>query len=123
MTAIISFFISLFLIALMLAVKYFNISLFRHKMIEKLVEKNDEHLVRIAGKTKHIASKIHFQNARRFSLIILNFLKENMIALKRHFDSKQPKFFLKPQTQKTQGKHSVSFFLKNISEYRNSLRK
>jgi hypothetical protein len=45
-----------------------------------------------------------------------------MIYLKRRFDSKQPKFFLKPEKQKASGKQQVSFFLKNVSEYKESLK-
>jgi hypothetical protein len=120
MITIIAFYLSLFLIGAMLFAKYRGISLFEHKAIAKIVSEEDIH--RITGTGKNIASKIHLENAQKLVMRIVAFVKREMIYLKRHFDSKQPKFLLKTEVPNA-GKHSVSFFLKHISEHKNSLKK
>lgn len=106
----------------MLSIKYFNLSFFRHRIISNIIDKNDQHLHKITRKSVEIASKIHFKNFHKLVVFIINFSKDKMIYLKRRFDSKQPKFFLKPEKQKASGKQQVSFFLKNVSEYKESLK-
>src|ERR1035437_4699226 len=120
--ALISFYVSLVLLTAMLVAKYFGVSLFHHEVIVNIVDENEQHFHTIVGKGKHIGSQIHFENFHKLTLKIANFTKKEIIYLKRRFDSKQPKFFLKPQKLNTPSKHSVSFFLKNVSEYKDSLK-
>ncbi len=117
--SIILFYISLILILTILGVKYYGIAVIQHEALHSAVNKSEEHFHSIIGKSKEISSKIHFKNAHRFTMILVNFVKKEAIYLKRRFDSKQPKFFLKPQKTNDTTKHSVSFFLKNVSEYKN----
>src|SRR5690349_23686184 len=107
----------------MLGVKYYGIAVIQHEAIHSAVHKSEKHFRHIMGKSKEISSKIHFKNAHRFSMMFVDFVKREIIYFKRKFDSQQPKFFLKPQKPNGTDKHSVSFFLKNVSEYKDSIKK
>ncbi len=120
---IILFYISLVLIIAMLAKKHFGIEVFQHETLSTIVDKNEEHIHKIAKEGKELASKIHFKNFHRLTVMTANFVKRESIYLKRRFDSKQPKFLLKQGKEAHHGVHPVSFFLKSVSDYRNSLRK
>ena len=121
--AVILFYISLVAIVTMLTLKYLGIPVVRHEVISNIVCKNDEKCHELVGASKEIASKIKFENFHKLTVVMASFVKREMIYLKRRFDSQQPKFFLKPQKINTSNKHSVSFFLKNVSDYKDSLRK
>ncbi len=101
----------------MLGVKYYGIAVIQHEAIHSAVHKSEKHFRIFMGKSKEISSKIHFKNAHRISMKVIDFTKGKAIHYKRKFDSQQPKFFLKPNGS---DKHQVSFFLKNVSEYKNS---
>jgi hypothetical protein len=120
--SIILFYISFILILTMLGVKYYGITVIQHEALHSAVNKSEKHFRFMMGKGREISSKIHFKNAHKFSLMFANFVKKEAIYLKRRFDSQQPKFFLKPQNHSVAHRNSVSFFLKNVSEYKNSLR-
>lgn len=105
----------------MLAMKYYGISLKHHEVISNIVCENDKHCHRIVNKSKHVASKIRFKNFHRLTVATINFIKKETIYLKRRFDSKQPAFLLSPQKPSHITKNSVSFFLKKVSEYKDSL--
>jgi hypothetical protein len=119
---LITFYVSFILIVTLLATKYFDIHLFQHRIISNIVADNEKHVHTIIGKSKDIGSQIHFENFQKLTVKIVTFTKQEIIHLKRKFDSKQPKFFLKPQKPNAGGKHSVSFFLKNISDHKDSLK-
>ena len=106
----------------MFLVKYYGVLVIRHEALHSAVNKSEKHIHTIIGKGKTLSSKIHFKNAHRFIMLAINFIKTEAINIKRKFDSKQPKFFLKPQKKSDVSKSSVSFFLKNVSEYKKSLR-
>lgn len=120
--ALITFYIALVLLTAMFVAKHFGVSIFGHEVIANIVDDNKEHFDTIVGKGKHIGSQIHFENFHKLTVKIATFTHKEIVYLKRRFDSKQPKFFLKPQKQNAPGKHSVSFFLKNVSEYKDSLK-
>ena len=121
--AIVLFYISLFFLIAMFTMKYFGISFTHHEVISNIVDKNNEHCHRIVHHSKNIFSKIKFKNFHKLTLTIADFIKEETIYLKRRFDSKQPAFFLNPQKPSHTHKNSVSFFIKNVTDYKNSLRK
>ena len=106
----------------MLATKYFGVSFAHHEVISNIVCKNDEHCHKIVNRSKNVFSKIKFKNFHKITIAIADFLKKETIYLKRKFDSKQPAFFLSPQKPSHIHKHSVSFFIKNVTDYKNSLR-
>jgi hypothetical protein len=120
--AIALFYISLIFLVAMFAIKYFGVSFDHHEAISNIVCKNDENCHKIVHHSKNIFSKIKFENFHKLTVRILDFIKKETIYLKRRFDSKQPAFFLSPQKPSHVKKNSVSFFLKNVTDYKNSLR-
>lgn len=119
--AIVLFYASLISLIAMFAMKYFGISFEHHEVISNIVCKNDEQCHKIVHHGKNIFSKIKFKNFHRLTLATADFIKRETIYLKRRFDSKQPAFFLSPQRPSNIHKNSVSFFLKKVSEYKNSI--
>ena len=105
----------------MFTIKYFGISFEHHEVISSIVSKNDEHCHDLVCKSRHVVSKIKFKNFHKLTVATVNFIKKESIYLKRRFDSKQPAFFLSPQKPSHIHKNSVSFFIKRVSEYKDSL--
>lgn len=105
----------------MFTMKYFGISFKHHEAISNMVCKNDLHCHKIIHHGKNVYSKIKFKNFHKLTVTLANFIKKESIYLKRRFDSKQPAFFLSPQKPSHTNKHSVSFFLKKVSEYKDSI--
>ena len=120
--AIVLFYLSLVSLIAMFALNYFGISFTHHEVISNIVDKNDEHFHNIFAKSKYAISHMKFKNLHRLTVFITNFIKKETIYLKRRFDSKQPAFFLSPQKPSHITKNSVSFFIKNITDYKHSLR-
>jgi hypothetical protein len=122
--AIALFYISLVLIIGFFAIKFFEIYFDRKHIVSKVICQGDEYCNEAVVKTRHTISKIKFKNFQKLAIIIGTWLKQEAIYLKRRFDSKQPKFFLKPSNKPDlHKKGSVSFFLKNVSDYKESLKK
>ncbi|MFA5652294.1 MAG: hypothetical protein WC933_02930 [Candidatus Paceibacterota bacterium] len=107
----------------MFTIKYFGISFDHHEAISNIVCENDKNCHKIVHHSKNIFSKIKFENFHRLTVNIADYIKKKIIYLKRRFDSKQPAFFLSPQKPSHVKKNSVSFFLKNVTDYKNSLKK
>ena len=119
--AITIFYTSFSLLVVMFATKFYGVSFMHHEVISNIVVKNDEHCEKIVHHSKRVVSKIKFSNFHRLTVAIAKFVKKEMIYLKRRFDSKQPAFFLSPQKPSHAHRHSVSFFLKKVSEYKDSI--
>ena len=120
--AVAIFYISLCAIILMLGMRYFDPSIMRHRKIVEIVEKNDAQVQKVVGQAREVVSHIHFENLHKLIVWAIKTAKDETIILKRKFDSKQPKFLLKPQKMVDSQKHSVSFFLKHITEHKESLK-
>jgi len=120
--ALVLFYTSLVLIIAMLAMKYFDVHIVRHEVISNIICENDKRCHEVVGATKKVVSKIKLKNFHRFTVAVAHIIKKETIYFKRKFDSQQPKFFLKPQKTVNSNKGSVSFFLKNVSEYKDSLK-
>ena len=120
--ALILFYTSFAALIVMFTMKYFGISFEQHEVISNIVCKNDEQCHKIVVKSKNVFSKIKFKNFHRLTVATANFIKKEMIYLKRRYDSKQPTFFLSPQKPNPAHKNSVSFFIKKVSEYKDSLK-
>ena len=114
------FYTSFVLLIAFLAAKQYGFSPFHHRVISHIVVQHEEHVRTIVGKSKSIGAQIHFENFHKLTIKIATFTKKEALYLKQKFDSKQPKFLLMQQKPHVSGKHSVSFFLKNISEHKNS---
>ncbi len=120
--SIILFFVSLLLIIALFGVKYFGLSIFTHERIVELVKNNDKKLHVAVGKSREFAKKVHFQNFKKVVKLTADTVKTESIYLKKKFDSKQPKFFLKPVKPGDIDRNKVSFFLKKVSDYKDSLK-
>lgn len=118
---IILFYLSLISLIAMFAMKYFGISFKHHEVISNIVCENDKHCQKIVHHSKNVVSKIKFKNFHKLTVYIANFIKKESVYLKRRFDSKQPAFFLSPQKPSHVHRNSVSFFLKKVSEYKDSV--
>ncbi|MFH0755121.1 MAG: hypothetical protein V1910_00440 [bacterium] len=121
MIIIILFYISLFSLIVIFTIKYFDISFHHNKFISNIICEYDKFCHKIIYHSKNIFSKIKFKNFHKLTIMIANYIKKEMIYLKRRFDSKQPSFFLSPQ-KPNQVKNSVSFFLKKVSEHKDFLK-
>jgi predicted MPP superfamily phosphohydrolase len=121
--AIALFYISLILVIVMLTIKSFGIYIFSHNFFKKIAKKSDIFFHNFGKVLRYWITKIKFKNFHKLIVLVISFSKREIIYLKRRFDSKQPKFFLKSQKPNSTNKNSVSFFLKNVSEYKESLRK
>ncbi|MFA5935096.1 MAG: hypothetical protein WC827_04380 [Candidatus Paceibacterota bacterium] len=106
----------------MLTIKYLGFSIIDDKISSRILHKSDKHCHNIICVIRYFFSKIKIKNFNKLVLFIINFIKTETVYLKRKFDSKQPKFFLKPQKNNSNNKNSVSFFLKNVSDYKDSLK-
>ncbi|MFA6226904.1 MAG: hypothetical protein WC631_00245 [Candidatus Paceibacterota bacterium] len=122
--AIALFYISLILLVGFITIKSLEIYYDRKHVLSQVICRGDDYCHELVGKTRHVISKIKFKNFHRLVVLIAEFIKRETIILKRKFDSKQPKFFLKTVSYKPDSskKGSVSFFLKNVSDYKNSLK-
>lgn len=118
--ALVLFYISLFSLIAMFAMKHFGITFEHHEVISNLVGKNDKHVHKIVHHGRNIFSKIKFKNFHRLTVAVADFITKETIYLKRRFDSKQPAFFLSSQKPSHINKNSVSFFLKKVSEYKDT---
>jgi hypothetical protein len=118
--SIVLFYLSLFFIVAILTTKYFGISFNRHKFISDVICENDEKCHKLVNKSRRVISKIKFKNFHKLTVLLISFLKKEIIYFKRKFDSKQPAFFLSVQKPNGLNKSS-SFFFKKVSEYKNSI--
>ena len=117
------FYTSLVLIIGFFAIKFFEMYYDKQHMMSKILCMGDEYCHQFLGQTKKVVSKIKFKNFHKAAVKTAEFTKREVIFLKRKFDSKQPKFFLKQSNKPDIHKRgSASFFLKNVSDYKNSLK-
>jgi len=116
------FYLSLFFIIVILTIKYLDISFHHHKFISDVMCENDKKCHKLVNRSRRIISKIKFKNFHKLTVLLISFLKKEIIYFKRKFDSKQPAFFLSVQKPNSLNKSS-SFFFKKVSEYKDSINK
>jgi hypothetical protein len=122
MSTFIVFIISLILIIFLFSMKSFEIYSGRKIFLEDLFLRCDSLIQRILFRIKHWWSHVNFRNLRLiFSWIIVS-MSKLIIAIKRRFDHKQSTFFTKKDHFVSKKKGPVSFFLKDVSDYKKSLR-
>lgn len=121
--ALVLFYIALVLLIGMLTAEYFGVSVVHHEAVADIVSEQEKKIRTIAKTSKHFASKIRFENFHKLVVRIVNFTKREIIYLKRRFDSQQPKFFVQVKKPNEAHKNSVSFFLRSVTEHKNSLKK
>ncbi len=121
--SIILFYIALVLLIGIITIKYFGMPIFGNTALSDMVSEHEHKIHKIAKGGKNFASKIKYKNFHKLVVMVADFLKKESIALKRRFDSQQPKFFLQVEKPSEKHKNSVSFFLRSVSEHKKSLKK
>jgi hypothetical protein len=122
MTTFVVFIISLVLIILLFTMKGLEIYHGRKIILEELFLKCDAWIHKTSLKIKYWWSHVNFKNMRLiFSWIIVN-IRKLVVSIKRRFDHKQSHFFIKREYDVSKKNNSVSFFLKDVSDYKKSLR-
>lgn len=118
------FFIFSFLsLAIMVGLRTFELS-GGHKILEaNFVRKTDIIVHDFFHLLKKQISRISIRNIYTFFCFICTKVKIATINFKRGYDSRQPKFFIKQTKNDINKAGSVSFFLKNVSDYKDSIRK
>jgi hypothetical protein len=123
MATFIVFITSLVLLGLLFLMKSWEINRGRKIFLENLFLKCDDLIYKFILKIRYWWSHISFKNTRLvFTWIVLRGHK-SIIAIKRRFDHEQSHFFTKREDPSfIKNKGSASFFLKNVSEYKKTLR-
>ena len=122
MLTFVTFAISLTLLVLLFVMKSFEISYGKKIFLEDLFLKCDAWILKVLLKIKLWWGHVNLKNTKLvFSWIILG-TRKLILAIKRRFDHEQSHFFVKRDHDILKNKGSVSFFLKNVSDYKKSLR-
>ena len=94
----------------------------RKIFLERQFENFDAWIDKILLKIKFWWSHVNFKNTKLvFAWLILN-IKKIVVSFKRRFDHEQSHFSTKRNLDASKHKSSPSFFLKDVSEYKKSLR-
>ena len=122
MVTFVIFIISLVLLALLFVMKSLEIYYGRKIFLENLFSKCDDWLYKVLLKIYYWWSHVNFKNTKLFFLWINASIRGLLVATKRRFDHQQSHFFAKKDHDALKNKTSASFFLKDVSEYKKSLR-
>ena len=122
MTTFVVFIISLILIILLFIMKSFEIYHGKKIFLEELFLKCDAWFLKILLRIKFWWSHVNFKNTKLFFSWIINNISQLAISVKRRFDHQQSHFFTKREHDVLKNKGSVSFFLKDVADYKKSLR-
>ena len=95
-----------------------------YKILEaNFVKKTDVMVHTFFHLLKKQISRISIRGSYKIICNACNKIKNAIINFKRNYDSRQPKFFIKQTKNDITKNGSASFFLKNVSDYRDSIRK
>lgn len=122
MTSLIVFLISLVLVILLFIMKSLEIYYGRKILLEREFEKFDAWIHKIIQEIKFWWSHINFKNTRLIFLWVASRIHKLAINLKRRYDHEQSHFFTKRNLDVSKHKNQPSFFLKDVSDYKKSLR-
>lgn len=122
MFTLVVFIIALVLITLLFVMKSLELSRGRKFFLEKQFDDFDAWIHRVLLRLKSWYKQITFKNIGLFFSWLVDNIKSLIIAIKRRFDHKQSSFFTKRDLDSAKNKGSVSFFLKDVSDYKKSLR-
>jgi hypothetical protein len=122
MTTFVLFLISLVLIGIILGVKDFEFRNNRKTFFSSLFSKGDKFVLKFRTKFIRCILSINFKNIQFVFSWLLDRIKKSIVILKRRFDHKQTHFFTQKDNDIFKNKGSVSFFLKDVSDYKKSLR-
>lgn len=122
MFSLLVFIISLALIAFLFVMKGVEIYYGKKIFLENLFARCDVKILTFISKLKYWWSHVNFKNVRLvFSWIIFS-THRLIVAVKRRFDHKQSHFFTERKPDHLKPKGAPSFFLKDVSDYKKSLR-
>lgn len=122
MFTLVTFIISLVLIVLLFAQKSLEIYYGRRVFLERQFENLDIWIHKIILEIKFWWGHVNFKNTKMVFLWIVTGTHKLIIAIKRRFDHKQSHFFTKRNLDTSKHKNSPSFFLRDVSDYKKSLR-
>ena len=121
MITFVVFITSLALLVLLFVIKSLEIFYGRKIFWERQFENFDAWISKILLKIKYWWSHVTFRNIKLISSWIIVSIRKSVIAVKERLDHKQSHFFAKRDHDIFKNKGSVSFFLKNVSDYKKSL--
>ncbi|MEI6191030.1 MAG: hypothetical protein WCP24_01510 [bacterium] len=121
MITFVVFIISLALLVLLFVIKSLEIFYGRKMFLERQFESFDAWISKILLKIKYWWSHVNFRNIKLISSWIIASIRKSAMVIKSRFDHKQSHFFAKRDHDIFKNKGSVSFFLKNVSDYKKSL--
>ena len=122
MFSLATFIISLVLLILLFVMKSLELSRGRKIFLERQFENFDAWIHRSLLQIKFWWSHITFKNTKLVITFIALKIRKFAVMVKQRFDHKQSYFFTKKENPIHKSKGSVSFFLKNVSDYKKSLR-
>lgn len=122
MTLYIIFGVSLVLTAILVASKHLELANGRNYFLSNILSKLDRPLLGSWFKLKVWWSHVNFKNLRLIFSWIMVKIKRLMIVIKRRLDHQQSHFFTQKKRDASKNKGSISFFLKDVSEYKQTLR-
>lgn len=122
MFTFIVFIVSLILIAFLFMQKSFEISYGKKILLENTFLKCDRWIYNLLLKIRYWWSHVNFKNTKLVFIWIIVKVRRILLNLKKRFDHKQSNFFTKKDYSLAKNKSSVSFFLKDVSDYKKSLR-
>jgi hypothetical protein len=122
MSTLVLFIVSLTLIVFLLIIKSLEIFYGRKIFLESLFLKCDKYIYHTGLKIKFWWSYATLRNTKLIFLRIIVSIRKLIVGIKRRFDHKQSHFFTRKEHDVLKNKSSVSFFLKNVSDYKKDLR-
>jgi len=90
--------------------------------IAKFGKETDEIVSRFWVLVKRFFSHLNIKNTVRLFTLLWKTAKELTWETKKRFDSTQPKFFIQQNQFDPKGKGRVSFFWRNVSDYKKGLK-
>ncbi len=122
MSTFIVFILSLVLVIAFFVLKSVELSSGRRIFLTTAFEKSDVLILRFLLKLKAFVKKINFRNLRLIFIKLMVNIRKEVTIIKRRLDHQQSHFFTKREIDPNKSKNSPSFFLKNVSDYKKTLR-
>ena len=122
MFILVTFIVSLVLIASLLSIKSWEICTGKVFFLTRVLFKGDPWVLWFKSTLKKCKYNCNFNNLKFIFSWLISAIRQLILKIKRQFDHKQAHFFIKRDYDATKGQGSVSFFLKNVAEYKKSLR-
>lgn len=122
MVTFVIFIASLVLMALLFFMKSHEIFTGKKIFLENVFLKCDAWIHQTILKIKFWWSHVNFKNTRLLFSWLIAKIKGIIVSIKRRFDHEQSHFFTKREADLSKPKNSPSFFLKDVAEYKKTLR-